>query len=305
MEVFDIAIVGAGPAGMTAAIYAARAGLSVVMFESMMPGGQMAETDQVDNYPGFPEGIGGFELSMQMKQQCDRFEVVFKNEAVLSGVFDGDIKTLKTASEEISARRVIIATGARSRKLGAPGEAEYAGKGVSYCATCDGNFFRGKDVVVIGGGNTAAADAVYLARICNTVHLIHRRDKMRATAADVYRVKQAENIVFHGSCVVDEILGEDGRVRAVQMRDLKTNEVTELSTSAVFVAIGKIPNTEAFANSLPLTAGGYLAAGEDTITEVPGVFAAGDVREKGLRQVATAISDGAYAAELAAESLSA
>lgn len=305
METFDIAVIGAGPAGMTAALYSARAGLSVVMFEEMMPGGQLAQTDKIENYPGFPGGIGGFELSMAMKEQDDGFGVVYRNEAVSAVDFTGDVKTLTTANGQVSAKAVIIATGARSRKLGIEGEAELAGHGVSYCATCDGNFFRGQDVVVVGGGNTAAADAVYLSRICNTVHLVHRRGEMRATAADRHRVAQADNVVFHGNKVVDELQQQDGAVVGVVIRDVNTGETQTIPTRAVFVAIGKLPNTEAFVGQVPLTDAGYIRTEENGATEVAGVYAAGDVREKLLRQVATAISDGAIAAEAAAESCSA
>lgn len=301
METFDIAVIGSGPAGMTAALYAARAGLKTVLFERLMAGGQMGETGHIDNYPGFPEGVGGFDLSMAMMQQDERFGVVQVNEEVTAIDAAGTPKTVTTAAGIYEARALIIATGAHSRKLGVEREDELAGRGVSYCATCDGNFFKGKPVIVVGGGNTAAADAVYLSRICPTVYVVHRRDQLRATAASAHQMHEAENVVFKWNAVVDRLREQDGKIAGAVIKDVKTGATEQLDADAVFVAVGKMPNTDAFAAQLPLDASGYVIAGEDGVTSIPGVFAAGDVRTKKLRQVATAISDGANAAEAAAE----
>lgn len=298
---YDVAVVGAGPAGLTAALYAARAGLSVVVLEALMPGGQMGETGRIDNYPGFPEGVSGFDLTMQMQEQCTRFGVEFVNEGLASCDLATAPKRLDTAARTLWARAVIVATGSHSRKLDVPGEAELAGRGVSYCATCDGNFFRGKTVVVVGGGNTAAADAIYLSRICETVHLVHRRDRLRATAAEQRRIADIDNVVFHMNKTVRTIEGEGGAVSGVVIEDVQTGETEEIPASAVFVAVGKVPNTDVFAGQLPLDEAGCVRADESGATGVAGVFAAGDVRAKRLRQVATAVGDGANAAEAAAE----
>lgn len=298
---YDVAVVGSGPAGLTAALYAARAGLSVVVLEALMPGGQMGETGRIDNYPGFPEGVSGFDLTMQMQEQCTRFGVAFVNEALTGCDLIAEPKRLETGSRTLSARAVIVATGSHSRKLGVPGEAEFAGRGVSYCATCDGNFFRGKTVAVVGGGNTAAADAVYLARICEAVHLVHRRDTLRATAAEQHRIAEADNVVFHLNKTVRQIEGENGAVAGLEIEDVTTGEVEHIPAAAVFVAVGKVPNTDVFKGQLPLDEAGYALADETGVTSLPGVFVAGDVRAKRLRQVATAVGDGANAAEAAAE----
>ena len=289
---------------MTAALYAARAGLSTLLFETMSAGGQMNLTDKINNYPGFPDGVDGFELGMNMRQQAQNFGAEFVNEQVTSLQLPQDDpagpKTLVTPYGTYTARAVIMAMGARSRKLGAPGEEELAGRGVSYCATCDGGFFRGKTCVVVGGGNTAAEDAVYLSRICPQVHVIHRRDALRATVAEQRALAAAQNVVMEWNSVVVSIEDEDGKVCAVQVEDVHTHEVRTIPTSAVFVAVGKLPNTEEFADVLPLDKSGYIIADESGATELPGVYAAGDVRVKHLRQVATAVSDGANAAESAA-----
>ncbi len=300
MEIYDVAIVGGGPAGMTAALYASRAGLSTVVFERMMAGGQMGETGQIDNYPGFPDGVGGFDLSLAMQQQDERFGTVWRNEEVVSLDVKADPKVVHTPTGEVGARAVILAPGARSRKLGVEGEAELAGRGVSYCATCDGNFFAGKPVIVVGGGNTAAADAAYLSRICSKVTVVHRRDELRATAASAHAALTADNVEFAWDSVVDRLLEADGKLAGAVIRNVKTGAESTIDAAGLFVAVGKQPNTESFAGAVPLDDSGYLVAGEDGITEIPGVFAAGDARTKRLRQVSTAIADGANAAEEAA-----
>jgi len=301
MKSYDIAVVGSGPAGMTAALYAARAGLSTALFERAMPGGQMGETGHIENYPGFPEGVSGFDLTMAMRQQAERFDVVFIDEEVIALEIEDSSKMLRTASNAYGASAVIMATGSRSRHLDLPGERELTGRGVSYCAVCDGNFFKGKPVIVAGGGNTAAADAVYMARICPEVHVVHRRDRLRATAANLHQMERAGNVVFEWNSIVKELIEEDGKVAGAIIENVETGEQTRLDAAALFVAIGMIPNTEAFADVLPLDCEGYIIADENGVTSIPGVYAAGDVRTKHLRQVATAVSDGANAAEAAFE----
>lgn len=306
METFDMAIIGAGPAGMSAAIYAARAGLSVALFEQMMPGGQMGETGKIANYPGFPEGVSGYDLASQMMEQVTRLGVPLKSEQVVAvGELDQAVKRVTTNDGVYGARALVIATGARSRKLGVPGEEELRGKGVSYCATCDGSFFKGKSVIVAGGGNVAAADAAYLARICPEVHLVHRGNRLRANADTAHLLDGAHNVVYHWHTKAEEILGDKGKVCGMRVSDAKTGEEQVIPAAAVFVAVGvsKAPNTELFQGKLPLTDEGYISTDERCATAVPGVYAVGDVRAKALRQVVTAASDGANAAEAAAELL--
>lgn len=299
MKTYDIVIIGSGPAGMTAALYAARAGLSTAVFERAMLGGQMGETGHIENYPGFPEGVSGFDLAMAMRQQAERFDVVFIDEEVTTLEVDESPKIVRTASDTYGASAIIVAAGSRSRRLDLPGERALLGRGVSYCAVCDGNFFKGKPVVVAGGGNTAAADAVYMSRISPEIHVVHRRDRLRATAANLHQMERAGNIVFEWNSIVKELLEEDGKVSGVIIENVETGLQTRLDAAALFVAIGMIPNTEAFADVLPLDCEGYIIAGEDGATTIPGVYAAGDVRTKRLRQVATAVADGANAAEAA------
>ena len=300
-KTFDVAVIGSGPAGMTAALYAARAGLSVALFERMAPGGQLAETEKIENYPGFPEGIGGFDLAFSMKQQADRFGVVPFDEEVTAVDFSTDPCTLTTPFSTVCAVSVIVATGARPRKMDLPNNAELEGRGISYCATCDGNFFRGKKVVVIGGGNTAAADAIYLSRICEEVTVVYRRDTLRATHVYHAMLEGLENVRFEWDSLVTEAYAEEGKLSGVKVENVKTKETKDLACEGMFVAIGTIPNTEFLAGALALDEHGYIVAGEDGKTSVPGVFAAGDVRTKALRQVATAVGDGANVAEEAAE----
>lgn len=300
-KVFDLAVIGAGPAGLTAGLYAARAGLDVVVFERLAVGGQLAQTEQVENYPGFPEGVNGFDLAFSMKQQADRFGVRTISEDVVSVDLNRRLKCLTTAFGEYFAHNVIVASGARPRKLGLEREDELQGCGVSYCATCDGNFFRGKRVMVVGGGNTAVADAIYLSRICEKVYLVHRRDKLRAT--DIYhkRVENLPNLEFVWSAVPNTLTSTDGALSSVSVEMLKTKEIRDIEVSALFVAIGTRPNTEFLDGALELDAAGYIVADESGITNISGVYAAGDVRTKFLRQVATAVADGAICAEKVSE----
>ena len=299
-ETFDVAVIGAGPAGLTAGLYAARAGLRVAVLERLSPGGQLAQTERIENYPGFADGTGGFELAWSMKEQAERFGVQIINEEVSSLDLASPVKRLDTPYGSYGARSVIVATGARPRKLGVPGEAELTGRGVSYCATCDGSFFRGKTVMVVGGGNTAAADAIYLSRLAERVVIVHRRDKLRATPVYQEQLAQLENVSFMWSTEVRALHGEEGKLVSAQVEHLGDGELETVPVDGVFVAVGTQPNTEFLAGALPLDAGGYIAASETGETSLPGVFAAGDVRAKTLRQVVTAVSDGAVCAEQAA-----
>ena len=304
-ETVDVLIIGAGPAGLTAGLYAARGGLSTTILERITPGGQLAQTDRVENYPGFPEGAEGWQLAYDMQQQATRFGANIVTDDVASVDFASDPKVVVAQSgNEYRARSVIVATGAHPRKLGVPGEGEYAGMGVSYCATCDGNFFRGKTAVVVGGGNTAAGDALYLSRICEKVYLVHRRDALRATKIYHDRLAETENVEFVWNANAVRIeAAEGGPVTGIVVADKSTGEERLIDCSAVFVAVGTQPNSAFLRGALDLDESGYVIADEQGRTSVPGVYAAGDVRTKALRQVVTAVSDGAQAAENAAEFL--
>ncbi len=299
-KIYDIIVVGGGPCGCTAALYGGRAGLSVLVVEALAPGGQMATTDRVDNYPGFPEGIGGFELAEQMKTGAERFGAEFVSGEVKNVELGGKIKKVYTNSKEYWGRSVIAATGASPRELGLPQERELRGRGVSYCATCDGMFYRGRRVAVIGGGDTAAADAVYLSRICEKVTVIHRRDTLRASRAYLEPLKACGNVEFLWNTVAEEILQKDGMVSGLRLKNVLTEADSELAVDGIFVAVGNVPNSALFADCLRLDGNGYIMADSTTRTAVQGVFAAGDVRRKSVRQIVTAVSDGAQAA-LAAE----
>ncbi len=303
---FNVAIIGQGPAGMTAALYAGRAGLSTVSFERMGPGGQMTTTDALDNYPGFAEGAEPFALSFAMSAQAARFGAQAKTDEVVGLDLASTPKRIVTASgEEYAADAVILAMGAAPRPLGIPHEDELRGKGISYCATCDGGFFKDKVAVVVGGGNTAVEDAMYLANICTEVHLVHRRDTLRADAIYAKPLDELKNVTKHMSAAVDGVREEDGRVAGVLIRDLATGKVADLDASALFVAVGSLPKSDILRDTgIELDERGYVVAGEDGKTSIPGVFAAGDVRTKQLRQVATAVGDGANAAASAFEFLS-
>lgn len=302
MTLFDVAVIGGGPGGYTAALYAARAGFSVLVLEKLSPGGQLATTDVIDNYPGFPEGVGGFELAMNMKGQAERFGVQSRNAEVLSCSLTGEVKELSTKKETFRARTVVLAMGAYPRELGLPGERELRGKGVSYCATCDGMFYRGKTVAVVGGGDTAAADALYLSRLCEKVYLIHRRDTLRASRSYLPLLEQAGNVEFLWNTQVEELLCE-GALSGVRLKNSLSNETRELSCAGVFVAVGSVPATELVRGQVELDPAGYVPADETTRTSLPGVFAIGDLRKKPLRQVVTAVADGAVAVHFIEEYL--
>ncbi len=295
MAVYDVLIIGGGPGGYTAALYCARAGLSTVLFEKLSAGGQMGLTTEIDNYPGFPEGVDGFTLGQKMEEGAERFGAKTVLADVRSVELAGDIKTVHTSEGDYEGRTVVIATGATPRKLGVPGEQELTGRGVSYCAACDGMFYRGKDVVVVGGGNSAAHDASILARICKSVTLVHRRDTLRATKIYHAPLEAAENLTFSWDSTVEEIVSEGGKLTGVKVKNVKTGEEKEIPCDGLFVSIGRSPATGLFKRILTLDPAGYIAADESTRTSIPGVFAVGDVRTKAMRQVVTAVADGATA----------
>ena len=302
-EIFDMAVLGGGPAGYTAALYGARAGLSVLLLEKLSPGGQLATTDVIENYPGFSEGINGFELAMKMKQGAEKFGAKSKLAEVISVSLAEEIKELRTKKETFFARTVVLATGASPRELGLPGERELRGRGISYCATCDGMFYRGKTVAVVGGGNTAAADALYLSRLCEKVYLIHRRDTLRASKSYHGPLEQAGNIEFVWNHQVTALHSEN-TLTGLTVTEKDTGKESEITCDGLFIAVGHVPETGLFQGQLALDEAGYILAHEDTRTELPGVFAVGDLRKKPLRQVVTAASDGAVAAYFAEEYLS-
>ena len=305
-KTYDVAVIGQGPAGMTAALYTARAGLSTVSFEGIGPGGQMANTEHLDNYPGFTEGVDPYELSDQMSGQAARFGAEHVFDEVTSLELDGPVKRFETAaSGAFQARAVVLAMGAEPRPLGVAREAELTGRGVSYCATCDGGFFRGKPVIVVGGGNTAVGDALYLGRLCSEVHLVHRRQQLRADAVYAKPLDALQNLTRHMGCVVEELVEADGKVAGAKIRNLETGEVEQVEAAAVFVAVGTLPKNSLVKDSgIAMDATGYVIADELGATSIPGVFVAGDLRTKALRQVSTAVGDGANAATSVFEYLS-
>lgn len=301
-NVYDMVVIGAGPAGCSAALYASRAGLSTVIVEKYAPGGQMALTGDIDNYPGFEEGVDGFTLGMKMHKGAERFGITTIYGEITGVDFSGEIKKLTTSSGELLAKTVVIASGAKARELGIENEKSLIGKGVHYCAHCDGNFYRNKTVAVVGGGNSAAADALYLSRLAKKVYLIHRRDTLRATKIYHEPLMKAENVEFLWNSTVEEFLTEL-RVKGVRIKDTVTGEMKNVPCDGVFVSIGRDPMTEFLKGAVELDEKGYVVADESTRTNVKGVFAAGDVRTKALRQVVTAVSDGAVAVHYAEEYL--
>lgn len=301
-KIYDMIIIGGGPAGYTAALYGARAGLSTLVMEKMAVGGQMALTDKIDNYPGFEDGIEGLSLGEKMKNEAERSGARTVFATVLSADLKSDPKVIKTSDDIFYGRTVVIATGAEPRELGVAMEKELVGRGVSYCATCDGMFFKGKTVVVVGGGNTAAADILLLSRVASKVFVVHRRDTMRASKTYHETLMKAENVEFCWDSQVTGILSDD-KVTGVRIKNINTGDERKLSCDGIFVAIGRKPASELAAGQLDLDERGYVITDESTKTNIPGVFAAGDVRTKVLRQVITAASDGAMAAHYAEEYL--
>lgn len=305
--IYDIVIIGGGPAGYTAALYGARAGLSTIVLEKLSPGGQMATTSWVENFPGFDEGIDGFDLAMKMKSGAEKFGAITEFAEVTSVDFTQKIKKITTSSGDFEGKTVIIATGSSHRTLGLPEEESLVGKGVVYCATCDGMLFKGKDVCVVGGGNTAVADALYLSKICKSVTIIHRRDRLRASQVYTKTLQTTDNIDFVWNSTVEQITTGDvnGRqmVNGVELKNVKTNEIKSLDVKGVFVAVGNIPNTSIFKDIITLDESGYIVAGEDCKTNIEGVFAIGDVRTKELRQIINACADGANATHFIEEYL--
>ena len=301
-HVYDMVIIGGGPGGYTAALYAARAGLDVIVLEKLSAGGQMALTEQIDNYPGFEEGIDGFFLADKMQQQAERFGAKSELAEVYAVDLAADPKVIDSSEGKFYAKSVAISTGANPRQLGVPNESELVGRGVHYCAACDGMFYKNKVAVVVGGGNTAAADALLLSRVAKKVIVVHRRDVLRATKIYHAPLMEAENVEFRWDSAVEEVLF-DGQVRGVRIRNLKSGAEEIVDCDGVFVSIGRKPATELFARQVELDAGGYIKADESTVSSVPGVFAVGDVRSKLVRQVVTAVSDGANAVHFAEEYL--
>jgi thioredoxin reductase (NADPH) len=293
--IYDVAIIGAGPAGLSAGLYAARAKLSTVIVEKMFPGGQAAITHRIENYPGFAEGVGGAELTDAIKSQTEYFGAEFLNGDVERIEKKGDRFVVYMKGENLEAKSVILATGAQPRKVGVKGEKEFTGRGVSYCATCDGAFYTGKPIAMVGGGDTAIEEALFLTRFASSIHVIHRRDQLRATKILQERAFNNDKIKFIWDAVLHEIKGKD-TVEEVVVKNVKTGELSSVSVDGVFVAIGYTPNTDFVKDLVSLDEQGYIITDDHMKTEVPGLFAAGDIRKKSLRQVVTAVADGAIAA---------
>jgi thioredoxin reductase (NADPH) len=297
-KIYDMIVVGGGPGGYTAALYAARAGMQVAVVEKLAAGGQMAQTHQVDNYPGFEDGIDGIDLADKMQDQAHRFgaETIYAQVEHLE--LEAVPKTVHTDQGDYFAKTVVIATGANPRKLGLPMEQEFTGRGVHYCAACDGMFYRGNTVVIVGGGNTAAADALALSRIAQKVYVVHRRDTLRATKLYHKPLLEAKNVEFLWNSAITALEG-DGRLSGVVVKDLQNGQERFLEVNGLFVSIGRVPATALVEGQLQLDQAGYIQAGENTESSLPGVYAVGDVRSKQVRQIVTAVADGAVAAHAA------
>ncbi len=295
MSIYDVTIIGGGPAGLAAGIYASRAALKTVLIEKGMPGGLAASTEMIENYPGFAEGIGGPELMMQMDAQARGFGLEVQS-ANAESIIEGEgYFTVITDDGEIKTKTIILTTGAQSQKLDIPGEAKFHGRGVSYCATCDGAFFKGKEVAVVGGGDAAVEEALYLTKFASRVHLIHRRDELRATKILQQRAQVNEQIVFHWSNIVEEIRGEQ-TVQEILLKNVVTGQTSSLKVDGVFAYVGTRPVSEIVSGLIQLNPKGYIVTDDEMHTSKPGIFAAGDIRQKLLRQVVTAVADGAIAA---------
>ncbi len=290
----DLIIIGAGPAGLTAGLYAARARLKTLMLERLSPGGQVLMTDWVENYPGFPDGISGFDLIDKMRRQAEKFDLVIESQEVSRLELSPEKKVVVTDKGTLETRALILTSGATPRKLGIEGEELLIGKGVSYCATCDGPFYRDQEVALIGGGDTAVEEAIFLTRFASRVHLIHRRDELRATKLLRERVMALDKVNLVWDTVPTRIVG-DTEVKGVDLKNVKTGKTSHLPVQGVFVFVGYIPNTELVKGQLELDKLGFVVTNNDMQTSVPGVFAAGDIRSKILRQIATAVGEGATA----------
>ena len=301
-HVYDMIIVGGGPGGYTAALYAARAGLDTVILEKLSAGGQMALTNKIDNYPGFEDGIDGFTLAENMQKQAERFGAKTEYAEVTRMDLNASPKVVETSEGQFLGRTLVLATGANPRELGVAKEAELVGRGVAYCAACDGMFYRGKTVVVVGGGNSAAADALLLSRIAKKVIMVHRRDTLRATKIYHEPLMKAENVELRWNSTVEELIHGE-RLTGVRLRNSVTREESIVECDGVFVSVGRKPATELVQGQLELDRSGYVIAGESTATNIGGVYAVGDVRTKVLRQVVTAVADGAMAVHAAEEYL--
>ncbi len=295
----DVIIIGAGTAGLTAAIYALRAGKSVLVLEQGTYGGQIVNTPKVENYPGI-EQISGYEFASGLFKQAEKLGMEYRNEKVIGVRQEGTCKVVETEGETYEAAALVLATGAKNRPLGVERETELTGRGISYCATCDGMFFRGKKVAVVGGGNTALEDAAFLSNYCEQVYVIHRRETFRGEDKLVKELREKANVEFLLNKTVQELKG-DTTLQAVMLRDKNSGEVSRLEIDGLFVAIGQVPENGIFADLLELDEGGYIVAGEDCRTNVEGIFAAGDCRKKTVRQLTTAAADGAVAALGAAQ----
>lgn len=297
-DLYDVVIIGGGPAGLTAGIYAGRGGLRSVILEKGLPGGQIAQTEEVENYPGFPEGIRGPELAERMLKQAQKFGVEVQMEEVLGLERAGGGFVVKGYSQDYRTRTVILATGANPRQLGVPGEEKFYGRGVSTCATCDGFFYRGKEVVVVGGGDAAVEEGLFLSKFASKVTLVHRRDELRANKTAQARAFANPKMHFLWSHVVEEVLGEE-TVRGVRLRNLKSGEVYEYPADGVFVFIGHVPNTGFLGGLVALRGDGYVEVKDEIYTSVPGIFAAGDVADPVYRQLTTSVGAGTRAAMMA------
>ena len=301
-HVYDMIVVGGGPGGYTAALYAARAGLDALVVEKLSAGGQMALTHQIDNYPGFEEGIDGFELSEKMQRQAHRFGAKTEYAEVVKLDLSAEPKAVYTSEGVLYGKTIVYAAGAGPRKLGVDKEDELTGRGVAYCAACDGMFYKGKTVVVVGGGNSAAADALLLSRVAKKVIVVHRRDSLRATKVYHEPLQKTENVEFRWNSVVEELLHGD-RLTGLRLKNVVSGETSEVECDGVFISVGRKPATALVEGQVDLDQSGYIAADETTRTNIPGVYAVGDVRSKHLRQVVTAVSDGAVAVHMAEEYL--
>lgn len=301
-HIFDMIIIGGGPAGYTAALYASRAGMDTLVVERLSPGGQMGLTDVIDNYPGFDEGVDGFDLGMKMQTQAERFGAKTEYAEVIKVDFSQEIKKIYTSSGELLSKTVVIATGANPRTAGLEKEENFTGRGVHYCAHCDGRFYKDKTVVVLGGGNSAVEDALYLSRVTKKVYIVHRRDTFRATDIYVKNLTKAENVEIVFNNTVQEIIADE-KLTGVKIKNTNTSQTQIINCDGLFVSIGRKPATGFLSDSVKLDNGGYILADESTKTDVAGVFAVGDVRTKALRQIVTAVADGAVAVHFAEEFL--